>query len=270
MTRIFDALRKAQAAGAAFGAKASSPPTHSQVTPLPTPAHAAIAARGAMPRAIEGRLTGMALQGSVEQPDDVVREMTTLRISIESALPEHTQRVIAFASSQSGEGSSTVAMQFAQGLAADGQLRPIYIDANPRRPAIEYDPARRVAVLKSRLVSRRAEAGVLVANLGVVPVPEEARRTGIFAPNALRDMLERVGEEYDWVIVDLPAVLESPDASPLGALTQGVIVVVQAGRTKRPVLTRSVELLRKAGARVLGSVLNRRRLEIPEFIYRRV
>ena len=47
-------------------------------------------------------------------------------------------------------------------------------------------------------------------------------------------------------------------------------MVVQAGRTKRPVLSRSVDLLRKAGARVLGTVLNRRRLEIPGFIYRRI
>ena len=65
-------------------------------------------------------------------------------------------------------------------------------------------------------------------------------------------------------------MLESPDASALGALADGVVLVVQAGRTKRPVLTRAADLLRKAGARVLGSVLNRRVLEIPEFIYRRI
>jgi Mrp family chromosome partitioning ATPase len=53
-------------------------------------------------------------------------------------------------------------------------------------------------------------------------------------------------------------------------VAEGVVVVVQAGRTKRPVLARSIELLRKAGGRVLGTVLNRRRLEIPGFIYRRI
>jgi Mrp family chromosome partitioning ATPase len=36
------------------------------------------------------------------------------------------------------------------------------------------------------------------------------------------------------------------------------------------VLARSADMLRKAGARVLGTVLNRRRLEIPDFIYRRI
>jgi Mrp family chromosome partitioning ATPase len=36
------------------------------------------------------------------------------------------------------------------------------------------------------------------------------------------------------------------------------------------VLARAVDLLRRAGARVLGTVLNGRRLEIPGFIYRRI
>jgi hypothetical protein len=31
-----------------------------------------------------------------------------------------------------------------------------------------------------------------------------------------------------------------------------------------------VDLVNRAGGRVLGIVLNRRRLEIPEFIYRRI
>jgi hypothetical protein len=67
-----------------------------------------------------------------------------------------------------------------------------------------------------------------------------------------------------------PSVLYSAEAASLAAIADGVVVVVEAGRTKKPVLGRAVDLLRKAGARVIGSVLNRRQLEIPEFIYRRI
>ena len=76
--------------------------------------------------------------------------------------------------------------------------------------------------------------------------------------------------EYDWIVMDGPPVLFASDAAALGAIADGVVIVVEAGRTKKPVLSRAVDLLRKAGARILGSVLNRRRLEIPEFIYRRI
>jgi Mrp family chromosome partitioning ATPase len=46
--------------------------------------------------------------------------------------------------------------------------------------------------------------------------------------------------------------------------------VIEAGRTKRPVLHRATDLLRNARAQLIGSVLNRRRLEVPEFLYRRI
>jgi Mrp family chromosome partitioning ATPase len=86
----------------------------------------------------------------------------------------------------------------------------------------------------------------------------------------MRQLLDSVEPGFDWIIMDGPPVLESPDSASLATAADGVVMVVQAGRTKRPVLSRSVELLRKAGARVLGTVLNRRRLEIPGFIYRRI
>ncbi|MBI3538877.1 MAG: chromosome partitioning protein, partial [Candidatus Eisenbacteria bacterium] len=67
-----------------------------------------------------------------------------------------------------------------------------------------------------------------------------------------------------------PAILESPEATDFATLADGVVLVVRAGHTKRPVVARAVDLLRKSGARVLGTVLNRRRLEIPDFLYRRI
>jgi Mrp family chromosome partitioning ATPase len=57
------------------------------------------------------------------------------------------------------------------------------------------------------------------------------------------------------------------DVAPLA---DGVVLVVRSGHTKRPVVSRAVDLLRKSGARVVGTVLNRRRLEIPGFLYRRI
>jgi Mrp family chromosome partitioning ATPase len=109
-----------------------------------------------------------------------------------------------------------------------------------------------------------------VAHLDVLPFAELYRGAGVIPPAEARAALEAFGPAYDWLILDGPPVLESPDSATLAATADGVVVVVQAHRTKRPVLARAAELLRKAGSRVLGSVLNRRRLEIPEFIYRRI
>lgn len=252
MTRIFDALKKAEAAreGAPSAAPARAPGAD----------RPADVVRSALP-----------LMGAVDAPEDVQREMSALRVSLESTLRDRSPRVVMFLGSQGGEGASTVALQFAQSLARDAIVRPLLVDCHSRRPAYVVNETRQCAVLDPRLAGRGGEAGALLnANLFVVPVSDAHRREGVIQPAALRALLDANVPGFDWVVLDGPPVLEAPDASALGAVADGVVLVVQAGRTKRPVLTRAADLLGKAGARALGSVLNRRILEIPEFIYRRI
>lgn len=263
MTRIFDALKKSEASrqGAALPAPS--------VTPMPLP-HAAAGARplGAVRPAPEGFRFPVPLVGGLELNEDVIREMTALRVNVESVLPGPTRTVL-FVSPQGGEGTSTIALQFAQVLARDSGIRPMMLDAHVRRPAYAADPAQRMAMLDPRLRPDGVTPAV-VANLFALPPSDELLRSGVFQPAALRQLIDSATAGFDWVILDGPPVLESPDSASLASQVDGVILVVQAGRTKRPVLTRAADLLRKAGARVLGSVLNRRVLEIPEFIYRRI
>ena len=196
--------------------------------------------------------------------------MAALRVSLESALRDRNPRVVMFLSPQGGEGTSTVSLQFAQALARDPGVRPVVVDTNDAPPGVRHGlvGARRDHFREASLARRRA------AGRELEPVRRARaggrRRTGLYQPSTLRQLLDASVTGFDWVILDGPPVLESPDASALGALADGVVLVVQAGRTKRPVLTRAADLLRKAGARVMGSVLNRRVLEIPEFIYRRI
>jgi Mrp family chromosome partitioning ATPase len=210
----------------------------------------------------------VACGGAAELPADVEREMTGLRISLETALTQRIPRIVMFIASQGGEGTSTVAAQFAQSLASDERLRVLLVDAHVRRPAYGRDgsPA---AAQPARAAPRR-QAPSSAPGPDLMPLSEDSREAHAVTPASLREALDAVATGYDWIVIDGPPVLESPDAATLGVVADGVIVVVQAGRTKRPVLARSVDLMSRAGGRVLGMVLNRRRLEIPEFIYRRI
>jgi Mrp family chromosome partitioning ATPase len=116
----------------------------------------------------------------------------------------------------------------------------------------------------------RGQAQADVPCPDLMPLSQDLLEAHTLTPDSLRESLDAIAGGYDWIVIDGPPVLESPDAATLGAVADGVVVVVQAGRTKRPVLTRSVDLLSRAGGRMLGMVLNRRRLEIPDFIYRRI
>lgn len=288
MTRLFDALSKArsdhpardpgappvQSATASVrpvqSATAFTPSLRSATASAPPVPMKVVAPGVERPAAPDdgARRRIVAFGGLAELPTDVVREMTGLRISLEAALTQRIPRTVMFIASQGGEGTSTVAAQFAQSLASDERLRVLLVDAHVRRPAYEPDGSP-TAAHPARATPRRQTPSD-APSPDLMPFSEDSREAHTLTADSLRESLATVASRYDWVVIDGPPVLESPDAATLGAVADGVVVVVQAGRTKRPVLTRSVDLMNRAGGRVLGMVLNRRRLEIPEFIYRRI
>lgn len=272
MSRIFDALKKAHLGRPA----AEAAPSSRAPEPVPPPDHGL---RGLKPapmrrepdRAVPGAEATplvIPIREATELPEDVIREMTRLRVSIESLLADRASRSVMFVSSQGREGTSTVAFQFAFALTRDARIRTLFVDAHARRPALGSSAGTPAGERTPfTLGAPRDPAGRVLDGW---PLGEQFHEVGLLSAALLREVVEWASSRYDWIVFDGPPVLESADAAPIAAVADGVIVVVESGRTKRPVLQRTVELLRKAGGRVLGSVLNRRRLEIPEFIYRRI
>jgi Mrp family chromosome partitioning ATPase len=261
MTRLFDALRKARGAGSP-APLAAVPLAPAFTAPEARPARPVLELPGVSVEA--ARRSIVPLPAGSALPTDVVKEMAGLRVRLEAMLTERMPRVVMFLAAQGGEGTSTVAARFAQSLAADPRLRVLLVDVHTRRPAYAPDG-------RPRFEAAGPPAGASAAPRGeLMPVPEVVAKAGGAAPQVLGGILQAVGGGYDWILLDGPPVLESPDAAPLGQVADGVVVVVQAGRTKRPVLARAVDLASRSGGRVVGIVLNRRRLEIPEFIYRRI
>jgi Mrp family chromosome partitioning ATPase len=83
-------------------------------------------------------------------------------------------------------------------------------------------------------------------------------------------LLEEARRAYDAVVLDTAPVTTSPETPPLAELVDGVVLVVQSGRTKREVIQRALAILGQFEKTFLGVVLNRKKYYIPEFIYRRL
>jgi len=77
-------------------------------------------------------------------------------------------------------------------------------------------------------------------------------------------------KEFDYVIVDVPALNESADAIALGQQVDGLVVVLEANSTRREAASKVVENLRAAKIRILGAVLNKRTFPIPEALYQQL
>ena len=92
---------------------------------------------------------------------------------------------------------------------------------------------------------------------------------------AARPRIDKLREFYAWarerftlVIVDCPAIMKAPDSAVLCGLADETILVVEADRTRVPVVQRARETLANGGANILGVVLNKREDFIPSFLYR--
>ena len=73
---------------------------------------------------------------------------------------------------------------------------------------------------------------------------------------------------YRHVVLDLPAVLDKPDATILAPAMDVAILVLEAEKTRWQVAKQTCEVLDSAGLRVMGVILNKRPAYIPDWLYR--
>lgn len=86
----------------------------------------------------------------------------------------------------------------------------------------------------------------------------------------LKFRLHELREEFNYIVVDAPALNLYADAVALGRIAEGLVVVVQADSTRRESALKALGSLRAANIETLGAVLNRRTFPIPDFLYRRL
>lgn len=77
-----------------------------------------------------------------------------------------------------------------------------------------------------------------------------------------------VPPDFDYVLIDCPALNAAGDALRLSQDSDGVFLVVAAGETRRDQIEHAEKMLHHSTDRLLGMVLNRRTYPVPEFLYK--
>lgn len=92
----------------------------------------------------------------------------------------------------------------------------------------------------------------------------------VLAAPGLQRILEQVRQHFDMTVVVAPALGASPEGYQLASVVDGVVVVIEAGKTRWQACKREIARMQAQGAKVLGIILNKRRYYIPNFVYRRI
>ena len=70
------------------------------------------------------------------------------------------------------------------------------------------------------------------------------------------NVIKELRKYYKMIIIDGPPILPVSDALRMAQIVDGVILVVQAGKTRMDITKRAIELLKEARCNLLGVVLN--------------
>ena len=203
------------------------------------------------------------------------KEMVTLYQNIEAPVGQVRKKIIQFLGSHPGEGTSTIAWDFARFVASRLGKKVLFLEgdtANPsgpfsgggRRVSLEETVHRGEEVEKAFAHSK--ETGLSV---GLV-AREEGSLIHFLESEDRAPVWDRLKEHFDLVVIDSPPLSASSAGLVFCRRADGVVLVLEADRTRGPVAEKAKEQIQKNGGNILGVVFNKRKFHIPKGIYKRL
>lgn len=185
----------------------------------------------------------------------------TIRTNLMFMSPDEPLAALLVTSSGPQEGKSTTVVNLAITMAQSGK-RTLLIDTDMRRPRLH------------QTFGVPNEVGLANVILGEAPLEQALQRAGVpnldlltcgpIPPNpaellhteSFQSVLASLRSRYDRLLFDSPPVGVLSDALVLGTMVDGVVLVVQAGKTSLPAATQARRRIEDVGGRIVGAVLN--------------
>ena len=227
-------------------------------------------------RRADGDAAGKAL--SVSGGDDVLRPnmsfavaeafkllRTSLSFSFSGAAGG---RVIGVTSAYRGEGKSTISMNVAFSLAETGR-RVLLVDADmrlstmARRLGVDKEPGLSnllagmnsvSEVLQEYQVTMEDDTSVSMDVLIAGNVPPNP--TELLGSEHMEVLIGKIRSHYDYIIIDLPPVMEVADALIVSPVTDGLMLVVRHDVADRTAVAEMIRQIQLVSGRVSGFVYN--------------
>ncbi|TXK83693.1 CpsD/CapB family tyrosine-protein kinase [Paenibacillus sp. N3.4] len=167
--------------------------------------------------------------------------------------------VLMVASAKGQEGKTTTAANLGITYAQENKS-VVLIDANLRHPDLQEIFAakngkglvhylNRGAALTDIVSPTEVKGLDLIRAGGQPPNPSE-----LLGSSEMEELLNQLKQQYDVILMDSPPALDYTDASLLTEYSDGVLLIVKNGRTKREWAKQARTQLEQSGARMLGIV----------------
>lgn len=196
----------------------------------------------------------------------------TLATNIRFASVDNPVRSIVVTSSIPNEGKSTIAVALSEALASGGKS-VLLVECDMRRRTIAgmlgvHAQNGLYAVLSAQVELEDAVVRTSMRGVSFLDAePHIPNPVDILGSRRFHSFVESLKSSYDYVIFDTPPLSAFVDAAVIGSVVDGALLVVRRNFVKREAVVSSLEQLKKAGANVLGTVLNYCENERSDYYY---
>lgn len=214
---------------------------------------------------VNGNGTQQLLLSDMEKRSPSAEAYAHLRTSILLSTAGRPPKTLLITSSMPAEGKTTTAVNTAISLAQTG-ARVLALDADMRRPRLHSifnlsNDNGLSALLSSDLshsdinaaIQCEEKSGLYVLTAGPIP-PNPAELIG---SDQMLKLISMLTPDFTHVVIDSPPIAAFTDGVLIASMVDGVLLVVQSGKSSRKIVTRARRLLVDVGARIIGVVLNR-------------
>jgi capsular exopolysaccharide synthesis family protein len=217
-------------------------------------------------------LTPLQLKMDESQRDELAKVVQRLFL-VPGADAAH---MVVVAATESGSGCTWTCARMAEMLASQISASVCVVDANLTAPGLhaqfQTENFRGLADALREAESIRKFAGqVSRENLWLVSSgADSAGWQNLLSSDRMRIRLAELRREFDYVLIDAPALNTANHGIVLGHAADGVVLVIKANSSRREIARKAVQELENAQVRILGAVLNQRSFPIPQGIYNKL
>lgn len=202
---------------------------------------------------------------SVDAPASMFTEtLRNVKVASDVVLQGAGGKVIGVVSMLPGEGKSTVAVNLARLLAANGS-KTLLIDGDLRNPGLSRSLGINAhAGFAEAVVNKQSWQSVMKIDrqtkLAIVPAVvrrQFSHTSELLASAGMRRFIEDAKGTFEHVIVDLPPLGPVVDAKAFAPLVDGFVVVTEWGRTPRALVHSLLDSEPQIAKKILGIILNK-------------
>ncbi len=173
---------------------------------------------------------------------------------------------VALTSANSGEGVTHCLRSLVDSLSRDSSMRTLQIDSRRLRD-LSCTPSG-IAEHCVHIEANISEFLEDAMNDAATPAQRAHSWEGNWEYR--RDCLAELRGAYDYILIDCPALKEGRDVFSLAPLVDGVILVVEASKTRTEQILHAERSIDFARGKLIGHILNKRTFTVPEWLYKRL